>query len=178
MNVVPLEPRTLARPRQPNRQHHRSLAGADGSRRNRSRRNLSRRNLSRRNYDRQHPGNHRFRRRRFCRQWFSCGWFHNDCARGRRRTGTRSPATSTSATAARRARFRFHGRGCSRGGLWRGLRLRSRRALHLGHWSLDGSFSRYVDRRHRLIIIESRLQGLGRLGCFLTGAVSGLLATF
>src|ERR1035441_2889042 len=27
MNVVPLEPRTLARPRQPNRQHHRSLGG-------------------------------------------------------------------------------------------------------------------------------------------------------
>src|ERR1700687_1412487 len=155
MNVVPLEPRTLARSRQPDRQHYRPLAGAGGSRRRR--------------------GNH----------WSgggSCyrGWFRCDCwyGRSRYRPRTRSATPPAAATTAGRSWSRFNGRGCCdwcRGGLRRGRRLRlwSRRVARLNNWS----FGRRLGPCSGLIVIVFRLQGLGCVARSLGGAVSGLLAT-
>jgi hypothetical protein len=127
--------------------------------------------LSRRSFDRQLPGNHRFRG-----GWFGCGCFcygrfSCNCGCSRYRPRTRSATTSAASTAAGRSWSRFNCRG-RRGWFRDGLRLRSRRAVRLD----DRSLGRSSGRRCRLIIIEPRLQGLGRLGRFLGGAVSGLLA--
>jgi hypothetical protein len=164
MNVVPLEPRTLTRSRQPDRQNHRSLAGTRGSRRSLARR------LSR---------DHWFRDGCLRCGRFHCGSFCADCGcrRSRSLPRTTSATTSAAATTARRSWSWFtrrRRRGCCRDRFrcGRRLRLRSRRAARLDdrsrHWSCG--------RRVRLIIVEPRLQGLGRVGCFFGGALSGLLA--
>ena len=95
MNVVALEPRTLARSRQPDRQHYRSLAGARGSRNGLS------------------PC--RARGRRLRGGSFDCGrlFCHCGCGRSGRRPATRSSAnsaTAAAATAARDSWSRFSGR--------------------------------------------------------------------
>ena len=166
MNVVPLEPRTLARSRQPDRQDYRPLAGVRGSRHSLSWRL---------------PRDHWFRSGCFycgclCRRRL-CG----DCGRGysNSRPRTTSATTSAAATTARRSwsrficrRYRGWRRGFCRDGRRRPLRFRSRRAARLHHRSRHWSGG----RRFRLIIVEPRLQRLGRVSCLFGGAFSGLLA--
>ncbi len=184
MNVVPLEPRTLARSRQPDRQHYRSLAGAGGSRRclNRrssGRRSFARRSLSKRSFSRHRRGNHWFRGgdfccRRRCSRGFRCERFRCDCRGCCCRPRPRSASTSAAATTARRSRSPFHCRGCRnwfQGRFRRGrcLRFRFRRAPRLDRRSFR--------RRGGLIVVIFRLQGLGCRPsvCFL-GGPPGLLA--
>jgi hypothetical protein len=173
MNVVPLEPRTLARSRQTDRQHHRSLAGARGNRNNLSRRL---------------PRDHWFRDGGFycgCSNGgcFYCGSFRGDCGWGRSRSRPQTTSASTSATATTpwHSRSRFTCRRC-RGWRYlscrdgfrcaRRLGLRSRRSARLNHRSRHWSCGRCV----RLIVIEPRLQRLGGVGSLLGGTFSRLLA--
>ena len=156
MNAVPLEPRTLARSRQSDRQDYRSLAGASGSSRS---------------YSRQLRRNHRLRGGGLCRGSF----------RGRYRLRTRYATTSAAATAAGSSwpwltSRRIGGR--LRDGLrprdWLRRRRWSRPAARLDYWSFRWNWS--WGRRSGLIIIKSRLQGLGCVRCFLRRIVSGFLA--
>jgi hypothetical protein len=128
--------------------------------------------LSSRSFSRQLPGNHWFRGGGFCCGWFCCG-----CGSSSYRPRARSATTSAAATTAGRSWFRCNCRGCRgwcRNGLRRGLgpRLRSQWAARLDYRGFGASFG----RRGGLIVIVFRLQGLGCVGCFLGGAVSGLLA--
>jgi hypothetical protein len=124
--------------------------------------------LNRRRLRRQRPGN----------RWFRAGCFYggqfcHHCRRSGYRPLTRSATTSAAATTARRSWLRLTCRRCFG---WRRNGLRcgraSRRAPRLDYRSLDGNFG----RRSRLVIVEPGLQGFGCFGCFLGGAVSGLLA--
>jgi hypothetical protein len=168
MNVVPLEPRTLARSRQPDRQNHRSLAGARGSRHSLTWRL---------------PRDNGFRDGAFYCGCFRCGrsnggMFCGDCGccRSRSRPRTTSATTSAAATTARRSWSRF---------TRRGRRGCSRDRCSCRHWlrfrGAAGRFnhrSRYwsCGRRVRLIIVKPRLQRLGRVSRLFGGAFPGLLA--
>jgi len=133
---------------------------------------LNWRSLSWRRFSRQRPDNRWFRGGCFCG-----GRFCHHCRRSGYRSWTRSATTSAAATTARRSCSLFNCCRClgwRRYGLRRGHRHRrgSRRATGLDYWSLGGNFG----RRGGLVIVEPGLQGLGCFGCFLGGAVSGLLA--
>jgi hypothetical protein len=130
------------------------------------------------------PHNHRFRGGCFCygRFYRGCsnrGRFSGDCGRGCSNCRPRATSTTTSAaaTTARRSWSRFTCCGCRgfcrhRFRCARRLTLRSRRAARLSHRSRYWS----CRRRVRLIIVEPRLQRLGRVSCFFGGTFSGLLA--
>ena len=138
------------------------------NRRNLNRRSLNRHGLNRRRFRRQRPDN------RWLRGGCVCdGRFCHHC--GRYRPWTRTATTSAAAATTGRSCFRLTCRRCcgwGRDGLGRRLRFRSRRATRLDYWSLGGNFG----RRGGLVIVKPGLQGLGCFGCFLGGAVSGLLA--
>ena len=164
MDVVPLEPRTFARTRQTDRQHHRPLAGP----------RRSWRGLGRRDFGGQIRGNLRFGNRQL---GGGLGCFY-DGGRSYWWPRTRFPTTSTVATTARRPRSSLSGGGrrrCREGFIWvvwlrfgSGLRLDCLR--HRGNLGIRGGGC------EGLVIVKSRLQGLKRLISFLCGAFSGFFA--